>query len=184
MPTTSKSTARLNAKIRRAYCYSSSASVELIRHFPAARFQGLSVAGYWPLPDEMDIRPLLSALVDAGHKVALPCLVATGAPLIFREWETGDDMQLGAFGVREPLKTRLQVKPQLVLLPLLAFTPDGKRLGYGGGYYDRSLEALRREGDVFACGIAYAGQETPDLPTDEHDQPLDGILTEQYFRAF
>ena len=87
------------------------------------------------------------------------------------------------YGVSYPVQDEM-LTPTLVLVPLLAFTPDGRRLGYGGGYYDRTLAKLRAEGEVFACGVAYAGQEVPDLPTDDHDEPLDGILTEKYFRLF
>ena len=93
-------------------------------------------------------------------------------------------MRAGHFKVQEPHAHQEEITPEFVLMPLLAFTADGKRLGYGGGYYDRTLAKLRAEGDVFACGVAYAGQEVPELPTDEHDQPLDGILTEQFFRTF
>lgn len=132
----------------------------------------------------MDIVPLLEALDDTGEKVSLPCVQGKDAPLSFRQWAKGDTLRLGAFGVREPQFDQPLMVPDLVLLPLLAFTPTGKRLGYGGGYYDRTLALLRRKGDVFACGVAYAGQEVPDLPTDEHDQLLDGILTERYFRTF
>lgn len=180
----SKDKARLFAKIARAQCHDPAAGVELIKHFPALKFRGLSVAGYWPLPGEMDVRPLLGALVEAGHDVSLPCITKLGEPLKFRVWTKGDKMRLGAYSLREPYQNQPEMTPQLVLLPLLAFTSEGKRLGYGGGYYDRTLEMLRRKGDVFACGVAYAGQETRELPTDEHDQPLDGILTERYFKVF
>ena len=74
--------------------------------------------------------------------------------------------------------------PSLVLVPMLAFTPYGERLGYGGGFYDRSLEALRARGQVFACGVAYAAQEAASLPTESFDQKLDGVLTPDYFRDF
>ena len=142
------------------------------------------MGGYWPLEGEMDVRPLLVALSDFDFQLSLPCVERKAAPLTFRQWTSGDDLCLGAFGVREPLPDKLSVKPSLLFLPLLAFTPDGKRLGYGGGYYDRTLEALRRKGDVFACGVAYAGQEVTELPTDEHDQRLDAILAEDGFRTF
>ena len=71
-----------------------------------------------------------------------------------------------------------------MLVPLLAFTQYGERLGYGGGFYDRTLAALKAHHDIFACGVAYAGQEAASLPTDEHDHRLDGILTQAYFKAF
>ena len=76
------------------------------------------------------------------------------------------------------------ITPQLIFVPLLAFTANGERLGYGGGYYDRTLASLRQKNEVFACGVAYAGQEVESLPTDAHDAKLDGILTEDGFKAF
>ncbi|WP_416878391.1 5-formyltetrahydrofolate cyclo-ligase [Litorimonas sp.] len=179
-----KSKARLLAKQRRQGLASSGAPSALIQHFPASRFRGKQIAGYWPLKGEMDIRPLLSALSDLGFAVSLPCITGPSRPLIFRKWGQGDEMRAGHFKVQEPHAHQEEITPEFVLMPLLAFTADGKRLGYGGGYYDRTLAKLRAEGDVFACGVAYAGQEVPELPTDEHDQPLDGILTEQFFRTF
>jgi 5-formyltetrahydrofolate cyclo-ligase len=184
MPATSKSAARLRAKICRAYCHNISAGAELIRNFPASQFRGSSIGGYWPLETEMDVRPLLFALSDIGFSMSLPCVEKKAAPLTFRTWQPENELGLGAFGVREPLADSPVVEPSLILVPLLAFTPEGGRLGYGGGYYDRTLAALRAKGDVFACGVAYAGQEVPHLPTDRHDEPLDGILTEHYFKAF
>jgi len=92
-------------------------------------------------------------------------------------------MERGQFNVLYP-KTGEYLKPQLIFAPLLAFTSTGERLGYGGGFYDRTLETLRKSGEVFACGVAYAGQEVDHLPTDAHDVPLDGILTEDGFKAF
>ena len=74
--------------------------------------------------------------------------------------------------------------PNLVFVPLLAFTQHGERLGYGGGFYDRTLAKLKETTEVFACGIAYAAQEAATLPTDKYDQRLDGILTDKYFKAF
>lgn len=184
MSTVAKSAARLSAKIRRAYCHDLSAGPELIRHFPALKFRGHSIGGYWPLENEADVRPLLFALSEASFSISLPCVDAKDTPLTFRRWGPASDLKLGAFGVKEPLLHASIIEPTFLLLPLLAFTSDGKRLGYGGGYYDRTLETLRRKSDVFACGVAYAGQETADLPTDAHDQPLDGILTEAYFKVF
>lgn len=179
-----KADARFLAKQRRETLDTSGAAVELIQHFPTLQFRGESVGAYWPLSDEIDVRPLLSALHDSGFSVSLPCIVGQAQPLVFRKWGQGDEMRVGHFSIQEPHDHQEEVTPTFVLVPLLAFTSDGKRLGYGGGFYDRTLAKLRAEGDVFACGVAYAGQEVPDLPTDAHDEPLDGILTEQYFRAF
>jgi len=109
-------------------------------------------------------------------------MVRKAHPLIFRAWEPNDEVQLGHFSVREPHRDQPEVRPDVILMPLLAFTNSGDRLGYGGGFYDRTLTALRAKHDVFACGVAYAAQETDLLPTDKHDQKLDGIVTETGFR--
>jgi len=179
-----KSRARRAAKARRAVVHDAALGLELISQFPAAEFRGAIIGGFWPLSGEIDIRPLMRACHDAGHSLALPCTPPIGNPLIFRIWSPEDKLKVGPYDTREPFMDKDEVTPALVLMPLLAFSLDGKRLGYGGGFYDRTLAALRQAGDVFACGVAYAGQETPHIPTDAYDQPLDGILTEQYFRKF
>ena len=181
---TEKQSARANAKKRRAGLEVEGAPIELIRHFPAARFRGGLIGSYWPMGQEIDVLPLMEALDAAGYELALPATPPKGQALSFRKYQMSDVLVKGLFGTSEPEPIQESVMPDLLLVPLLAFTSDGKRLGYGGGYYDRTLAKLRAEGDVFACGVAYAGQEVPDLPTDAHDEPLNGILTEQYFRAF
>ncbi|CAM3776059.1 hypothetical protein LIHA111178_07820 [Litorimonas haliclonae] len=133
---------------------------------------------------EIDPLPLMEAIEETGCELALPVTPPMGQALSFRKYKKNDILIKGLFGTTEPEGHQEIIVPNLLLVPLLAFTPEGERLGYGGGYYDRTLAKLRAEGDVFACGVAYAGQEVPDLPTDEHDQPLDGILTEQFFRIF
>jgi len=92
-------------------------------------------------------------------------------------------MKKDRYGIAYPTRGK-PIAPQLIFVPLLAFTARGERLGYGGGYYDRTLETLRQKSEVFACGVAYAGQEVESLPTDMHDAKLDGILTEDGFKAF
>jgi len=179
-----KRSARLSAKKRRSRLEMPGASIELMRHFPAERFKGSVVAGYWPMRQEVDVLPLMAAIAEAGCDLALPVTPPVGQALSFRKYKKNDVLIKGLFGTTEPEGHQEFVLPDLLLVPLLAFTPAGKRLGYGGGYYDRTLAKLRAEGDVFACGVAYAGQEVPDLPTDEHDEPLDGVLTEQFFRNF
>jgi len=116
--------------------------------------------------------------------MALPCTPRKGHPLTFRSWTPDDALKAGPYGTREPYPEKDVVLPSLVLVPLLAFTKQGLRLGYGGGVYDRTLAKLKESGEVFACGIAYAAQEAASLPVDKYDYPLDGILTDQYFKAF
>lgn len=146
-------------------------------------FSSSIIAGFAPTGDEIDIWPLLKALHRTGRNIGLPVIQGPDQPLLFREWTPGCNMQADRYGISFPAGGRT-LTPQLVFVPLLAFTARGNRLGYGGGYYDRTLEALRRRSKVFACGVAFAGQEVEHLPTDKHDEKLDGILTETGFKAF
>jgi len=136
------------------------------------------VAGYSAFRDEADPKALMLALAGRGHALALPVMVGRGAALRFHRWCEGDAMRLHAYGVSEPLADAEVTVPDVVLVPLLAFDADGWRLGYGGGYYDRTLDALRRAGPVTAIGIAYAGQQIAAVPHNDHDQRLDAVLTE------
>lgn len=179
-----KTRARLQAKQAREAAFDSAAGIELIRNFPAGRFKGATIAGFWPLKGEINVIPLLSALYDLGHKLALPCTPRVGNPLIMRAWSPGDKLKVGSFDTREPFSNKPEMRPHIVLMPLLAFTDRGERLGYGGGFYDRTLATLRASGDVFTCGVAFAGQKAASLPTDQYDQRLDAILTESYFKEF
>lgn len=143
-------------------------------------------AGYWPMRSEIDPRPLMARLARAGWRLALPVTPArrTDGPLIFRRWEPGGAMEEHAFGMREPQPAAEAVRPDLVLVPLLAFDAAGHRLGYGAGHYDRTLQALRAAGPVYAVGLAFAGQATATLPAGPHDQPLDAVATERGFLTF
>jgi 5-formyltetrahydrofolate cyclo-ligase len=136
------------------------------------------VAGYWPIGDEIDLRPALNALADAGRDLALPAVVAGESVLRFHRWRPGDRLAAGAFGIGEPLPDADELRPGIVLVPLLAFDAVGHRLGYGGGYYDRTLAGLRKDGHITALGIGYAGQEIEALPAEPGDQAMDWIVTE------
>jgi 5-formyltetrahydrofolate cyclo-ligase len=136
------------------------------------------VAGYWPMRSEIDPRPALSRLHDAGATLALPVVVARHAPLEFHRWTPGAPLKRGGFGTQVPSLAE-EVQPRALIVPLLAFDRHGWRLGYGGGFYDRTLAALRAEGPVLAIGFAYAAQEVPEVPHSVDDQPLDLIVTER-----
>ena len=128
--------------------------------------------------DEIDPRPLMGRLHESGHVCALPVVAAKGEPLRFRAWSPGMTLQLKAFGLSEPPPEAAIVIPELLLVPLLAFDAGGYRLGYGGGYFDRTLTRLRDSDAVLAVGVAYAAQEVAEVPRDGSDQPLDWIVTE------
>lgn len=138
-----------------------------------------TVSGFWPIGDEIDVMPALRALAAAGHTVALPVVTGRGRPLLFRVWREGDAMQSGPFGIHEPLESAPSIDPDVVLVPLLAFDRAGFRVGYGGGYYDRSLAALRARALVVAVGIAWSAQEIAAVPHDARDEPLDWVVTER-----
>ena len=143
--------------------------------------RGAVVAGYWPVRGEADPRALMMALSRKGHALALPCVAARHAPLIFRSWYEDHCLIANVFGIEKPEPHREIVVPSVVFVPLLAFDASGHRLGQGGGHYDRTLATLP---GVTAIGIAYAGQELPELPRQDHDHRLDAVLTEQGLRRF
>ncbi|HIP79747.1 MAG TPA: 5-formyltetrahydrofolate cyclo-ligase, partial [Kiloniellaceae bacterium] len=139
---------------------------------------GTVVSGYWPMAGEIDPRPLLRALGEAGCRLTLPALAGEGRPLEFRAWLPGDTLRPAALGTQEPVPEKPVLEPQLLLVPLLAFDGAGYRLGYGGGFYDRSLALLRGRSDILAVGLAYAAQQVAAVPHDGNDQRLDAVVTE------
>lgn len=173
--------AKAQTRRRRLSAAGTTAGAMAVRHFRAAipLPAGAAVAGYWPLPDEFDCRPLLSALHADGHPCALPVVTGRGQPLTFRAWTPETELQPGAFGVSVPADDAPTVAPDVVIAPLLAFDDEGFRLGYGGGYYDRTLAALRSGGGkVLAVGLAFAGQRVAAVPHGPGDEPLDWVVSE------
>lgn len=139
---------------------------------------GATVSGFLPIGSEIDPGPALAHLRAAGHPICLPCVVAPDTALIFRLWAPGDALVKESFGTRAPTAQAEAVEPDALLVPLLAFDAAGYRLGYGGGFYDRSLDALRLTKTVTAIGIAFSGQKAESVPRGPYDQPLDWIVTE------
>jgi 5-formyltetrahydrofolate cyclo-ligase len=135
---------------------------------------GAIIGGFWPMGSEIDTRPLLDALHASGHVIALPVTPPRGQPLIFRPWTPGTAMARGPMGTQHPAEGD-PVTPDWLIIPLLAFDRTGARLGYGGGYYDRTLALLR---GATAIGVAYAAQEIAQVPTGPHDIRLPLIATE------
>lgn len=138
--------------------------------------QGCAASGYMPIRCELDPRPAMAALAACGP-VGVPVIAGAGRPLSFHRWTPGCAMVAGTFGALVPADGAEMV-PELVIVPLLAFDRGGARLGYGGGFYDRTLDLLRARGPVLAVGLAYAAQEVGRLPVEPTDQPLDAIVTE------
>jgi 5-formyltetrahydrofolate cyclo-ligase len=139
-----------------------------------------TVSAYWPLAGELDPRPALRTVAARGAKLALPRVVGDGQTLAFHLWRPEDRLIEGRFKVMEPDPTSPEATPDILLVPLLAFDKACRRLGHGKGYYDRTLAKLRRANpSTLAIGVAFALQEVERVPTDEHDQTLDMVMTER-----
>ena len=152
-------------------------------HAPPGLHRFAVVAGYRPIRGEIDPAPLMGAFAARGAKLCLPS-ARSGVALVFRAWSLGEPLMRGGFGVEEPDQHAPVVRPDLIILPMAGFDAAGHRLGYGAGHFDRTLEALRLSGTVFALGLCYADHEVARLPAEPHDQKLDAILTENGYRAF
>ena len=138
-----------------------------------------SIAVYWPFRDEIDVTPLLNQLNSMGCNCLLPVIMRRKEPLQFCEWKPGDILQVSRFGTLEPNLTHSTVTPEILITPLLAFDSAGYRLGYGGGYYDRTLAELRKHFSILAIGAAYGCQKFESIPHDQFDQRLDAVVTEK-----
>jgi 5-formyltetrahydrofolate cyclo-ligase len=136
------------------------------------------VSGFRPFADEVDVLPLMARLAGTGWRTALPVVVGRDKPLVFRAWAPGEPTVAGAWSIQVPPDSEPEVEPDVLLVPMLAFDGAGFRLGYGGGFYDRTLSRLRAVKPVIAVGVAFAAQEMAQVPREAHDEPLDWILTE------
>jgi 5-formyltetrahydrofolate cyclo-ligase len=154
------------------------------RGLPIELAPGSIVAGFMPMKTEISPLPLLRKLADAGATLALPCIAGRGHPLIMRAFAFGDKFKAGQWGIREPLPEAPEVAPDIVIVPLAAFDRTGNRIGYGAGYYDMTLAALRAKKKVIAIGMAFAVQEIPVVPATDRDERLDFVLTENEIIAF
>ena len=134
------------------------------------------VSLYWPIRGEPDVLPLLALLARSGFATALPVTGARGQPLAFRAWRPGDPQSAGPMRIPEPAPHLPEVEPDLLFVPLAAWDRRGNRIGYGAGYYDRTLERLRAMKPITAVGISYLCQEAISVPAGPHDQRLDFVL--------
>lgn len=142
-----------------------------------AGYRGVPLAAYMAMRTEIDPLPAMEEAAAHGP-VCVPVIAGPGQPLKFALWSPGCAMTDGPFGARIPAVTAF-TEPEILIVPLVAFSRAGGRLGYGGGFYDRTLERLRARRPTLAIGFAWAAQEDPDLPIEPTDQPLDMIVTEQ-----
>lgn len=143
------------------------------------RLKPASVSVFFSVRGEIDTGPLMARLAALGVTLALPVIVQKDAPLVFRAWTPGEPLEKKRFGLMEPPASAPEIAPELLFVPLAAFDDRGYRLGYGGGFYDRTLERLRSRGRAIAVGLAFAEQRVERTPIDPYDQRLDGILTER-----
>ncbi|MFP4273593.1 MAG: 5-formyltetrahydrofolate cyclo-ligase [Paracoccaceae bacterium] len=142
-----------------------------------AGHRGVALAGFLPIRTEIDPRPAMAEAAAHGP-VGVPVIRGPGQPLVFARWEPGCALVDGPFGARVPAVERL-MEPEILIVPLVAFDARGGRLGYGGGFYDRTLERLRARRPVLAIGFAFAAQQADSLPLEPTDQPLDMVVTER-----
>ncbi|MDD9726164.1 5-formyltetrahydrofolate cyclo-ligase [Roseovarius sp. SK2] len=147
-----------------------------------AGYRGVPLAGYMPIRTEIDPLPAMSEATAHGA-VGVPVIEGEGMPLKFSRWEPGGALRDGPFGAKVPEVDNF-FEPEILIVPLVAFDRNGGRLGYGGGFYDRTLELLRGKRATLAIGFAFAAQEAEGLPLEPTDQPLDMVVTEKEVISF
>ncbi len=184
-----KSQARLAATTIRKTAHlemRASAPLDLATHnFPVQPKIGQQiVSAFFPYQSEIDTRPLLGKLAGDGWTTCLPIVVVPGLPLEFRRWLPGAPTIPGVWNIPRPTEDAELVEPDVLIIPLLSFDRSGYRLGYGGGFYDRTLEKLRAKKNIIAIGVGYSAQEVDHVPAGDHDQPLDYVMTENEVLAF
>lgn len=168
------------------------ATREALSKAVASEAQALSVLSgsqaafsvYATMGSEIDPSPVSAKLMKLGHCICLPVMIKLGQPLIFRQWKPNDPLETKKWGIREPLPQASKVEPDVLLLPMLAFDSAGWRLGYGGGFYDRTLARLRSLKPVVAIGMAFDEQEVDAVPHAAYDERLDLVLTPSGLRSF
>jgi 5-formyltetrahydrofolate cyclo-ligase len=137
------------------------------------------VSAFLPIDVEIDPRPLMRVLHERGHRVVVPVVRGRGKPLLFRLWAPDSALVTGVFGVAVPPPGAPEHDPDVLIVPLLAFDRRGHRMGYGAGFYDRTLAVLKERSPILAVGVGYAGQEVAEVPTGSHDVPLDLVVTDR-----
>jgi 5-formyltetrahydrofolate cyclo-ligase len=178
-----KKVLRAKAAERRAKAHAEAAETAPTRlislKFPCTPVTGRAVvSGFYPYESEIDVRPLLGKLGGEGWTPSLPVILGKNLPLEFRRWYPGEPTVPGRWDIPRPMEDAHVVSPDVLLVPMLAFDRAGYRLGYGGGFYDRTLADLKPRKTVVAIGVAYAAQEVDFVPRGPHDVPLDFIMTE------
>ncbi len=179
-----KAAARTAAFARRKAAHATQTGAAAARHL-LTFLQGQPpgpISGYMPIRTEIDPLPVMRELAET-RTIGVPVILGPGQPLAFHRWTPDAAMQDGPFGAKIP-QDPVPVTPRILILPLVAFDRRGFRLGYGGGFYDRTLAQLRAAGPVLAVGFAYAAQQSENLPTEPTDQPMDAVITENGVTEF
>lgn len=189
MPDIDQRKSRLRQKLRERRRIAAEANGAAIAELAAQIFTaaiplsaGLVIAGYWPLPDELDPRPLLDRLrTEFSARILLPVVDAPARPLRFRLWQQGAPLHPDRFGIPGPGPEAPELRPDILIVPLVGFDAAGGRLGLGGGFYDATLAGLRADASaaLLAVGYAFAVQQVPGVPVGAMDQRLDWVVTER-----
>ncbi|WP_370274923.1 5-formyltetrahydrofolate cyclo-ligase [Pararhodobacter marinus] len=162
---------------RKAISEALMAGLERLLAAHSAGTGGRVVAFYWPIKDEPDLRSLMAEMQASGRRIALPLVETRSAPLVFRLWTPETRMERGYWNIPVPPRDAQEVIPDVVLAPLMGWDSEGYRLGYGGGYFDRTLAALSPR--PFSIGVGFASAQLPTIYPQPHDIPMDVILTER-----
>ncbi len=149
------------------------------RPFPVTITTGMIISGFSPMKTEINPLPLMRKAAQLGARLALPAIAGRGKPLIMRAYAFGEELARGQWGIREPKADAPEVAPDILIVPLAAFDRAGHRIGYGAGYYDMTINALRAKKKAVAMGIAFAAQEIASIPATDRDARLDFVLTER-----
>lgn len=176
-----KKAARVHASAIRRQAFKTKAqdaALAILPHASALWRPGLTVGLFAAIRDEISLWPLMNAAHEFGCTLALPVVMAPETPLLFRAWTLGQPLEVGSFSVQVPPETAPQTLPDLVFVPGLAFDAQGLRLGYGGGFYDRTFANWKAQGHRFqAIGVGFDEQRVEDVPHEATDMPLNGLLT-------
>ena len=157
----------------------SAAEAIAARGLPVEVTPATIVSGFMPMKTEINPIPLLRKVSAAGARLSLPAIAGRGKPLIMRAWDFGAPLKAGQWGIREPTADAPEVAPDVLIVPFACFDRAGHRIGYGAGYYDMTINALRAKKKIVAIGIGFAAQEIPRVPATERDARLDLVLTER-----
>jgi len=155
------------------------AEIVATRPFPVVVPKGAIVSGFMPMRTEINPLPLMRKLASDGAQLALPVIQGRGKPLLMRAWSFGAPLEARQWGIKEPLDDAPVVEPDILLVPLACFDRGGHRIGYGAGYFDKTIRALRAKKRVTAVGLAFAAQEIDRVPATDFDERLDLVLTER-----